>query len=105
MVGAELLLIALLFQIAGLAIEAPPDMPLAPFLADHPRAVNPWWSMPNVLVMSAIQFRYPVPLLIPMKRENFSLHNAGLILPWYRPRPDLPVRAATALRHIGIRGI
>jgi hypothetical protein len=82
-VRAVVLLIALLLQIAGLTVQPPADVPLTPLLADDPGTVDPRRTMPDMLVMSAIQFSHPVPLLITVKSENFPLHDAGLILPWY----------------------
>lgn len=57
-------------------------MPLTPFFTDDPGTVNPGWPVAHMLMVTAIELRNPVALLIAMKRKNFSLHNADLILPW-----------------------
>jgi len=45
-------------------------------LGRHPLAQRPRRVMPNMLPMSALQLRYPMPLLILVKPHNPSLDSA-----------------------------
>jgi hypothetical protein len=38
----------------------------------HPMAIRPRWIMSDVLVMPAIEFGYPIQIIIQMKSNNFS---------------------------------
>lgn len=69
-----LMMLTRMFKIAGLAVQAPADVPLAPFFADDPGPIDPGRPMPDMLIVATLQLRYPVPLIVPMKCKNFTLH-------------------------------
>jgi len=46
---------------------------------DDPRPVAPWWIMPDVLVMAAIQLSHPVLLIVLMEADNAALHGCSLL--------------------------
>lgn len=78
----ELGVLPLLIQVTAFTVQPAPDMPLPPLFADDPRAIDPWGPVAHMLMMTTVEFRDPVTLVISVKRKNFSLHNADLILPW-----------------------
>lgn len=40
---------------------------------DHPRTLFPWWPVPYVLPVPALQVRHPISVLIQMKTNNLPL--------------------------------
>jgi len=80
----------MLFQVADFAVETPANVALTPLFAYHPGAVDPRWTVADVLVVATIQLRYPMALFVSMKGQNLSLHDAVLSVP-------LPVLAATRI--------
>lgn len=39
-------------------------------LRGHPNPLRPWWIVPHMLLMSALQLRHPVPFLILVVPNN-----------------------------------
>jgi hypothetical protein len=69
-----LMMLTRILQIAGLAVQAPTNVPLTPLFADNPGPIDPGGPMPDMLIVATFQFRDPVALFIPMKSKNFTLH-------------------------------
>ena len=46
-----------------------------PFGCGDPRTIDPWWVMPDVLVVAALKLSNPVVLLVSMKAHNSLIHG------------------------------
>ena len=47
--------------------------------SDDPRPVAPWWIMPDMLVVAALELSYPVLLIVLMEADNAALHGCSLV--------------------------
>ena len=56
-----------------LAIQLAANLTSAPFLTHHPKPDFPRRPVPHMLPVSALQIRYPIPVLVQMKPNNLSL--------------------------------
>jgi hypothetical protein len=46
---------------------------------DDPRPVAPWWMMPDMLVVAALELSHPVLLIVLMEADNAALHGGSSV--------------------------
>jgi hypothetical protein len=44
---------------------------------DDPRPVAPWWMMPDMLIVAALELSDPVLLIVLMEADNAALHGCS----------------------------